>query len=96
MKSIKDIITESNLDNEAKIKNEVCIELINKVLNRDEKLVENLSSKDNDKTWIISLKPGVLDLNRLHFIMSEFDGYSKYNCIKSIKFEYDTKKIIIE
>lgn len=93
MKTISDIILESGLDEEGRIKNQVCIDL-GKIIGQ--KLIDRISSDDSGHSWNIKLKAGEMDLIKVAEDISKIGEDKKYDCIKSIVFDYDQKIIMID
>lgn len=93
MKNITDMINESGLDQESKIKNQFCIDLI-KVIGKNN--VKKLSSDDNGSVWKIELKgTDTINLIELSKEIVKIDNDKKYNCIKQIWYGYDIKTITV-
>lgn len=93
MKTIKDIINESDLNKDSKIKNQFCIDLI-KVIGKTN--VENLSSDDNGSVWKIKLKgTNTINLIELSKEITKIDNDEKYDCIRQILYGYDIKTITV-
>jgi hypothetical protein len=94
MKNITDIVNESGLDQEGKIKNQVCIDLGKNI---GQKYIESIKSNEDGTTWQLQLKgTGVIDLFELADDIYKINKNSKYDCIKSMVLDYDKKTIIIE
>ena len=93
MKKITDIINEESTNRESTIKNQVCVDLI-KIIGNDN--IEKLSSDDKGFVWKIKLKgTNTINLIELSKEIVKIDNNKKYDCIKQIWYDYDTKTIII-
>lgn len=87
-------VNESTLDDNGKLKNQVCIDLV-KIIG--EKNINRISSDDKGNNWKIILKgTDIIDLIELSKEIIKINNDSKYNCITNINLEYDTKTIIIK
>ena len=93
MKTINDIVNESAINNDSALKNQVCINLA-KII--DQKNIDKISSDSKGDNWKIILKgTNAIDLIELSKEIIKINNDPKYNIIKTIMFEYDTKTIII-
>lgn len=95
MKNLKEFIfnESSELNEEGKVKNTACIN-ISKVI--DKNLIDKITSDDSGINWKIYLKPGNIDLFQLANVINNINRSAKYDCIRVIKFNYDSNIIEVE